>query len=52
MILGPFAASGARIKRELVPQTAEERYGIEFPCVLLGNPVYMLCFHLLHVSSH
>lgn len=48
---GLLPLSGARIKRELVLQTAEERYRIEFPSVLLGDPVFILCFHVLLMSS-
>lgn len=36
MIWGFLPLSGARIKRELVQQTAEERCGIEFPSAWLG----------------
>lgn len=48
---GLLLLSGARIKRELVLQTAEERHGIEFPSVLLGDPVYICSIFMSYTSS-
>lgn len=40
--------SGVRIKQELVLQTAEEGYRIEFPPALLGDLLHTPCFLVLH----
>lgn len=48
MIWGFLPLSGARIKREFVQQTAEERCGIEFPSAWLGSLGIYSCFHVLH----
>lgn len=40
--------SGVRIKQELVLQAAEDRYRIEFPPALLGDPLHTSRFLVLH----